>query len=65
MRRFVKPTTPLEHRIAEQVDAIRAQAEALPPGSKERMALERRIRRAESHAHMHGWLLSSGLQPAK
>jgi len=64
-RRRVTHTTSLEERIAEQVNSIRAQAEALPPGSKERAALERRIRRAETYAHMQDWLASPGLQPPR
>jgi hypothetical protein len=39
-RRRVKHTTSLEARIAERVDEIRAKADALPLGSRERERLE-------------------------
>jgi hypothetical protein len=63
VRRRVQHTTSLEDRIAERVDAIRAQAEALPPGSKERERLERRLRRADAFNHMKDWISSPGLRP--
>jgi hypothetical protein len=62
-RTRVKHAASLEDRIAEQANAIKAQAEALPPGSKERAVLERRARHAETFAHMEDWLTSPGLQP--
>jgi hypothetical protein len=63
MRRRVKHTTSLEDRIAERADAIRAQAEALPPGSKERERLERRLRQADVFSHLKEWISSPGLRP--
>jgi len=62
-RHRVKHVTTLEERIAERASEIKAQVEALPPGSKERAALERRLRQAETFAHMQDWLLSPGLRP--
>jgi hypothetical protein len=58
----VKRNLPLEHRIAERVDDLRAQAEALPRGSKERELIERRVRLAETGSHINEWLKSPGLK---
>ena len=65
MRRRFKQTTSLEERIAERAAEIRAQLEALPPGSEERERLERKARVAEVGAHMNEWLTSPGLQAPK
>ena len=65
LRRRVKHTTSLEDRIAERVNAIKARAEALPPGSREREQMERKVRHANTFAHMEEWLASPGLQPPK
>jgi len=62
-RRLVRHTTSLEDRVTQQVNSIKARAEALPPGSKERVVLERRIRKAETFAE--DWLTSPGLEPLK
>jgi hypothetical protein len=62
VRRRVKHTASLEDRIAERVDAIRAQAQALPPGSKERERLERRLRQADVFSHMKEWISSPRLR---
>jgi len=59
----VKHTTSLEERIAERVGEIRAKAEALPPGSKERERIELRARQADTANHITGWLTSPGLRP--
>jgi hypothetical protein len=64
-RRRFKQTTSLEDRIAERAAEIRAQVEALPPGSEERERLERKARVAEVGAHMNEWLTSPGLQAPK
>jgi hypothetical protein len=63
MRRHVKHETSLEDRISERLDEIKTKAEALPPGSKERERLERRIRQANTFAHMNDWISSPGLRP--
>lgn len=64
-RRRMKRTTSLDERIAERVVELRAQAEALPQGSKEREQMERRIRQADTASHINQWLSSPGLQPPK
>jgi hypothetical protein len=61
-RHRVKHTASSEERIAEQVDEIRAKAEALPLGSRERERLERQ---AETANHIIEWLRSPGLQPPR
>ena len=50
-RRRVKHTASLEARIAERVDEIRAKADALPLGSRERERLELRARQAHTANH--------------
>ena len=62
-RHRVKHTASLEERIAERVDEIRAKAEALPLGSRERERLELRARQADTANHIDEWLKSPGLQP--
>jgi len=62
MRRRFKQTTCLQERIASRAAEIRAQAEALPPGSQERERMERKARLADVGAHMNEWLISPGLQ---
>jgi hypothetical protein len=57
-RRRVTHTTSLAERIAERTDEIKSRAEALPPGSKERERLERRLRQADTFAHMTEWIAS-------
>jgi hypothetical protein len=64
-RHRFKQTTSLEDRIAERAAEIRAQVEALPPGSEKRERLERKARLAEIGAHMNEWLTSPGLQAPK
>ena len=61
-RHRVKHTASLEERIAEQVDEIRAKAEALSLGSRER---ERLVRQADTANHLAEWLRSPGLQPPR
>jgi hypothetical protein len=58
----VKHTASLEERIAERVDEIRAKAEALPLGSRERDRLERQANTANQ---ISDWLRSPGLQPPR
>jgi hypothetical protein len=65
LRRRVKHTTSLEERIAERVDEIRAKADALPLGSRERDRLELRVRQVDTANHINDWLMSPGLQPPK
>jgi hypothetical protein len=62
----VKHTASLEERISERINEIRAKAEALPLGSKERERMELRARQAHTAAcHITEWLTSPGLQPPK
>jgi hypothetical protein len=61
-RHRVKHTASLEERIAERVDEIRAKAEALPLGSRERERLERQANTAN---RISDWLRSPGLQPPR
>jgi hypothetical protein len=58
LRRRVKHTASLEERIAERGAEIRAMAETLPPESKERERIERRIRQANAANHINQWLTS-------
>lgn len=64
-RRRFKQTGSLEERLAERANEIRAQAEALPPGSIERERLELQARQADTVSHINEWLTSPGLQPPK
>jgi hypothetical protein len=64
-RRHVEHTASLEERIAERIDEIRAKAQALPLGSKERERMELRGRQADTAYHTNDWLMSPGLQPPK
>ncbi|QFI71368.1 hypothetical protein F8237_02695 [Bradyrhizobium betae] len=58
-RRRVQQTRSLEDRMAEQAKRLRDQASGLPAGA-EREALLKRVRIAETGAHLSGWLQSSG-----
>jgi len=61
-RHRVKHTASLEARIAERVEEIRAKADALPLGSRERERLELRARQADTANHITEWLTSPGLR---
>ncbi|UPK06268.1 hypothetical protein [Bradyrhizobium sp. 170] len=65
LRRRFKQTSSLKERLAERANEIRAQAEALPPGSIEREQLELQARQADTVRHINEWLMSPGLQPPK
>jgi hypothetical protein len=62
-RRRVKQTTSLDERLAEQARQIRARAEALPAGIKERANLMRLARQTDTASRMSEWLQSPGLKP--
>jgi hypothetical protein len=62
MRRLMKHTTSLEDRIAKRLTQMKAEAEALPPGSIKRQRLERAIRQAETYARRTDWVGSAGLR---
>jgi hypothetical protein len=63
MRRREKQVRSLADRVGERADEIKAKAEALPPGSKERERLERRMRLAATANQINEWLMSPGLKP--
>jgi hypothetical protein len=63
-RRRFKQTETLEHRLADEAEKLRRQAQASPYGI-ERERLIRRARQAETASHMSEWLRSPGLQPPK
>jgi Tfp pilus assembly protein PilO len=60
-RRRVKQTRSLEERMAEQAAKLKAMADQLPAGA-EREALLKRVRIAETGAHLSDWLTSPGLR---
>lgn len=60
-RRRVTQTRSLEERMTEQADKLKEQASQLPAG-KEREALLKRARIAETGARINDWLRSPGLQ---
>jgi hypothetical protein len=62
-RHQVKHTASLGERIAERIDEIRAKAEALPLGSRERERMEHRASQADTANHIAEWLTSRGLRP--
>ncbi|QOZ71720.1 hypothetical protein SAMN05192541_14630 [Bradyrhizobium arachidis] len=61
-RRRVKQTAPLEDRLAQEAQKLRAQARKLPPGA-ERETLLRKARQYDTGSHMSEWLHSPGHQP--
>jgi hypothetical protein len=62
-RRFNNILT-LPEDCGEEAQKLREEAEKLPRG-KEREALLRRARQADTAAHVNEWLSSPGLQPPK
>jgi hypothetical protein len=52
-------------RLANEAQRWRAEAEKLPPGSAERIVLERKARQADTAAHINDWLKSPGLESPK
>ena len=63
-RRRFNQTESLEHRLADEAEKLRKEAQGTPPGI-ERDRLMRRARQAETGSHMSEWLRSPGLQPPK
>ena len=53
-----------EERLALEVQRLKEQARALPPGIDREMLL-RRARQAETASHMNQWLSSPGLMSPK
>jgi hypothetical protein len=64
-RRTFKNILSFPDRLSQEADRWRSEAEKLPPGSTERAVLERKVRLAETAAHIDNWLKSPGLQPPK
>lgn len=63
-RRRFKINQPLEERLCEEAERLRARARDLQPGP-ERDKTIRKARQAETASHMSEWLTSPGLQPPK
>ena len=61
-RRRFKQAQSLRDRLATWADGLRQQADQLPEGP-ERDALLKKLRQADTAAHMEDWANSSGLQP--
>jgi hypothetical protein len=57
-----KQSDSLEARLSDEAQALRKQAESLPPGP-DREALLRKARQDETTAHLTEWLSSPGLRP--
>ncbi|UWU67597.1 hypothetical protein [Bradyrhizobium sp. NC92] len=61
-RRRFKQSISLADRLTENVDQMRRELDALPPGP-ERDNMLRRIRQNETASQIEKWLGSPGLQP--
>jgi hypothetical protein len=61
MRQRVKQTLPLEERLEQMAEHCRQKAAHLPPGS-ERDELMRKVRQAETAAHLSELVLSPRLK---
>jgi len=64
MQRRFKQTTTLQERLAREAEQARTRATSMPSG-KERDALLRKARQAETASHIDAWLSSPGLRPPK
>jgi len=62
LRPRIKHSRSFEERLADEAQRLRAAAEKEPPGSAHRESLLRRVRQAETAAHLNQWLNSPGLQ---
>ncbi|GIQ79040.1 hypothetical protein BraRD5C2_74920 [Bradyrhizobium sp. RD5-C2] len=63
-RNRFKQTQSLEIRLADEAQRLRLQADVLAPG-RDREALLKKARQAETGSHLTEWLRSSELQPPK
>jgi len=63
-RRRTKRSETLSDRLAQEAEEARTRAETMPPG-RERDALLKRAREADTAMHLTAWLSSPGLQPPK
>jgi hypothetical protein len=61
-RRREKQTTSLKHRLTQEAENLRRQANEMPPGVR-RDELLRRARQAETASRVDEWLASPGLRP--
>jgi leucyl aminopeptidase len=61
-RRRFRQTKSLQDRLAAWAEEVREQAARLPPGP-ERDALLKKLRQADTAAHLNDWANSPGLQP--
>jgi hypothetical protein len=67
-RRFTQQQS-LDHRLTDEAQRLRKEAQAASPGIErpgiERERLVRHARQAETASHMSEWLSSRGLEPPK
>jgi hypothetical protein len=63
LRRFETVLT-FPDPLAKEAARLRGEAETKPPG-RERDALLRQARQADTAAHINEWISSAGLQPPK
>ena len=63
-RRRFKNILIFPDRVAKESALLREEAETKPPG-KERDALLRKARQADTAAHINDWVHSAGLRPPK
>jgi hypothetical protein len=61
-RRHVKHQSTLQDRISAWLNEVRAQADALAPGT-DREALLKKVRQAETARHLNDLANSAALQP--
>ena len=64
MRKRFEHTSSLQERLVREAELTRARAVSMPLG-KERDALLRKARQAETASRIDEWLASPGLQPPK
>jgi hypothetical protein len=60
----IKQADSLSDRVATFAAETREKANSLPPGP-ERDALLKKVRQADTAAHLDQWAMSPGLQPPK
>jgi len=58
----IKHEKTFQERLIEEAQRYKAAADLLPPGTARELLL-RRVRQAETAAHIENWLSSPGLQP--
>jgi hypothetical protein len=63
-RRSAPPSTSLYHRLNQEAQRLRSQADAAQPGV-ERERLIRRARQVENASGINEWLSSPGQQPPR